>query len=340
MSTSEPIDLDYDRLLAEIDAEARARRESGDYPPGFEAELDALFARFAPAAAAEDVETVLEQAAHSAAIDAEIPVESRLPGGTVVKRGIARSIGWYHAFLVSHFIEFSSAITHAVRILSQRTQGLETAVAASLRSRHEADRVAGTERSDSNDPMYDAAAAVLSDCSGRVLVAECGDGALLETLTRAGLDAYGVDARRTLVDSVRARGLDAHPDDVREHLGVVEPDTLGAIVCAGFVERRPPGELMDLLDLVLSRLDGNGRLVIVSRGARAVAVDEPILADLAPGHPLHPDTWKHLLAERGWGAEVAYLEPMLSGAARDVLGDAAELFGAACYVIVASSLRS
>ena len=45
-TTDQPLDLD--RLRREIDAEVRARRASGAYPPGFERELDAVFARYAP----------------------------------------------------------------------------------------------------------------------------------------------------------------------------------------------------------------------------------------------------------------------------------------------------
>ena len=40
--------LDFERLRQEIDADVRAKRASGAYPPGFERELDAVFARYAP----------------------------------------------------------------------------------------------------------------------------------------------------------------------------------------------------------------------------------------------------------------------------------------------------
>ena len=58
--------LDFDRLRREIDAEVRARRASGAYPPGFERELDAVFARYAPPAASDDIESVTDQAEEAA----------------------------------------------------------------------------------------------------------------------------------------------------------------------------------------------------------------------------------------------------------------------------------
>ena len=54
--------IDLDEVRREIDEEVRARRAAGEYPPGFERELDALFAQFAPAEASDDFDTSLERA--------------------------------------------------------------------------------------------------------------------------------------------------------------------------------------------------------------------------------------------------------------------------------------
>jgi hypothetical protein len=81
--------LDLDRLRREIDAEVRARRASGAYPPGFERELDAVFARYAPPAASDDIELVTDQAEEAAGIELAIPTASEKRGGALVKQALA-----------------------------------------------------------------------------------------------------------------------------------------------------------------------------------------------------------------------------------------------------------
>ena len=90
LTMSEPLDLD--RLRHEIDAEVRARRASGDYPPGFERELDAIFARYAPPAASDDIEVLIDEAEEAAGIELAIPTESDKRGGAIVP-GIAGPTG-------------------------------------------------------------------------------------------------------------------------------------------------------------------------------------------------------------------------------------------------------
>jgi hypothetical protein len=102
-----------------------------------------------------------------------------------------------------------------------------------------------------------------------VLVAECGDGTLVRTLLDAGLDAYGCDHRLALSEAAALAGLDVRPDDVVDHLRSVDHEALGGLVLAGAVDRLPIGTQLSL-------------------------------ADLAPGKPLHAETWAHLLQERGF----------------------------------------
>lgn len=343
--------FDYEELIRQIDEDVGAKRESDALPSGFERELDALFSRYAPATASEDFDAVLDEAARRAAIEGAIPVESNRRGGALVKQGIARTLGWYHAFLAEQLIGFSSSITHAVRLLGRRTEELEAAFGASLGARKESEGVVVSAPPGTAELVVQA----VDDVVGRVLVAECGDAEILAALAEGGADCYGVDPRRTLVDSALGRGLDVHPDRVREHLSRVEPESMGAVVLTGFVERCSAGEQMEILELALTRLDDGGRLVVASRGPVSALAADPVAADLAPGRALHPRTWVHLLAARGWESRVEVTEPLLAvgeyeadthagrsirggdenGGVDEALATLSELLGPAAYVVTA-----
>ncbi len=336
--------LDFDRLRREIDAEVRARRASGAYPPGFERELDAVFARYAPPAASDDIEAVTDQAEEAAGIDLVIPIASEKRGGELVKRVLAKIFGWYHGFLVQQLVNFAGSIVGAVRVLGHHVQALETATGHAARAHDEAERLAVPPSDvDWTAGVIDA----LGGLAGRAVVAECATGDLLAAVVEAGVDAYGVEPRLAAADEALARGLEVRSDDLVTHLRSVKTDELAAAVLVGIVDRLTPGELFDLVDLVVDRLRPGATLVIASSGPTAAARGPQVIAaDLAPGRAVHPETWSYLLGERGFETLSVREQPT---AFVPVPGDSAEvkvmndnlarLFGAGAYLLVARSAR-
>jgi SAM-dependent methyltransferase len=135
----------------------------------------------------------------------------------------------------------------------------------------------------------------------RVLVADCGDASLVEALSGAGVDAYGVDPSDLALEPALDRGVDVRAEPALDHLDVVADEALGGIVLTGAVQWLRPNERERLLDLVSSRLALDGILVLHSASPGAWAASAPpVVRDLAPGHPLHPETWAHLLGTRGF----------------------------------------
>jgi SAM-dependent methyltransferase len=343
VSNTEPLDLV--RLRREIDAEVRARRASGAYPPGFERELDAVFARYAPAAATDDIEAVTDQAEEAAGLELAIPTASERPGGVIVKRLLAKLFGWYHAFLVQQIVNFAGSIVAAVRVLGRHVEALETATGNTARAHDETSRLpVAAPGAEWNDGVVDALRAV----EGRVLVAECGTGDLLAALGAAGIDAYGVEPRIAPADAAAARGLEVRADDLVNHLRAVGADELAAMALVGVVDRAAPGELLELVDLVTGCLRPGAVLAVVSRGPTApVRGPEAVTADLAPGRPVHPETWSYLLDSHGFETiavreRTAPFEPVPGdGAAAKVMNENfARLFGSGTYLLVARSTRT
>ena len=80
------------------------------------------------------------------------------------------------------------------------------------------------------------------------------------------------------------------------------------LLLTGVVDRLRPGAARALAHLAASRLAPGGVVVLVSARPEAAVAIDPVVADLAPGRPLHPVTWCHLLARYGL-SELAVFEP-------------------------------
>jgi SAM-dependent methyltransferase len=130
---------------------------------------------------------------------------------------------------------------------------------------------------------------------------ECGSGELLAALADAGLHVYGVEPRSALADEALGRGMEVRIDDGLAHLEAVADGALAGVVLRGLVERASLGSLALVLDAVAARLEPAGRLVVCSLTKDAWGHgDTAAESDLVAGQPLHPETWKVLLAEDGF----------------------------------------
>lgn len=290
--------IDLGRLQAEINTEVRRRRAAGDFPPGLERELDAAFARYAPAGAGDDFDEVMVQAETQSFIHADVPTASNVAPLAYVKRVLRKLMAWYLRFLAQQVTAFAGAITRAVKLLGQRVDALETVtVLAGERTLSEVrERRAGPDVSHWSDLVV----AELADAAGRVLHTECGAGDLLGVLVATGVDAYGVEPVEALAMDASRAGLDVRADDALVHLRALPDKTLSGLVLSGCVDALPLGEVLELADRAAMVVVPGGTVVVLSTGpdAWARALD-PVVADLAPGRPLHAQTWAHLLGERG-----------------------------------------
>ena len=292
--------IDLNQVLREIDDEVEARRASGDFPPGMERDLDLIFARFAPAmTSGDDLDALLEQADRGAFVDVDVPTASRLPAVSIVKRVLRKLMAWYLRYIAQQVSVFAGSAVGALRLLGRRVTALEAVTPGADPTVRDASRRAAVPPALA--PFAGTIVERLRDRSGRVLVAECGDGALVRALVDAGIDAYGCDHRLALAEAAALTGLEVRTDDVVEHLGAVDHEALAGLVLAGAVDRLPVGAQLALADLASGVLATGGRVVIVGTDPKAWGRTTSVIdADLAPGKPLHAETWAHLVAERGF----------------------------------------
>ena len=288
-------------VMAEIDTEVRRRRASGDLPAGLERELDELFLEFSPVglqgkARLRENLALVDAAAY---VDISVPVESQKKVGVYVKRLIRKSMGWYIGFIVHQIVKSAWAVSRMLHLVVDHIEDLETSI----------DDIRIPELPATAVPQEDAGTAwwapdtvaALAGTTGRVLHAECGNGSLVQQLVDAGVDAYGVDPAEPVIESAVERGLDVRAESALGHLEVVADGALSGLVLSGSVQWLHPNERDRLVRLAASRLDVDGILVLHSATPETWAAGTShVLADLAPGRPLHAETWSHLLVGQGF----------------------------------------
>jgi SAM-dependent methyltransferase len=294
------------QVMAEIAEEVRLRRASGDLPPKLEQELDELFLAHSPVAGrGGDLTDALRKVDAATFIDPVVPVDSNRAAGAFVKKGMRSLLLWYVGWVTHQMSQFASAVSRTLHIVDGRLKDLERQVEVQRVPAAGAVEFPGTQSVQAW--WVPPAVGALTAGSGRVLHAACGDGWLVRHIIEAGGDAYGVDPRGTLVERGVVSGADLRHEAVADHLRAVAAAGLAGIVLSATVEGLAAGEREHLLGLIATRLAPGGALVVHSVArARWEAADAPVEADLAPGRPLRPETWCHLLEQRGYRATLQH----------------------------------
>jgi hypothetical protein len=304
--------IDAEQLMAEIEAEVRARRAAGDLPADFERELDLAFARFAPVGAAgDDLESVAVRAEQAAFIDLATPPMTGPPGVPFVKRVLRKLMFFYLHHVAEQITTLALVLTRGLRLLGRRVDDLERVVPGAGPGSENALPAGSAPDLGAWSELLPKA---LAGARGRVLHADCGDGSLVAALRGAGLDAYGAGAAPGAAATGEAAGLELRPVAAVEHLRLVGKGTLGGLVLSGCVDRSVAAVQRELVMLAAARLAGGAPLAIV--GTPPAAWERsvgPVAADLAPGRPLHAETWAALLEAAGFTGIETHLGPVVGG---------------------------
>jgi hypothetical protein len=293
-----------DEVRRDIDDEVRRRRASGDLPPNLERELDQLFLAHSPlggrGAALRDMLRLVDA---SVFIDPVVPVESRRPGGTTVKRGLRSMSLWYLRYVTHQVSEFATAVSRALHVLDAQVTDLRRKVDALA-----VPPAVGVEVAWAHNPgawWVDVVTETLSASRGRVMHAACGNGWMVGTLAARGVDAYGVDPR-AFVQSPGLDPLDLRVEDVTAHIGAVASGSLHAIVLSGVVEGSGYVERRRLLEGAVRCIAPDGVLFVHSLTPAAWDDDDaPVEADMSGARPYRPRTWLRVMEDLSLDASVA-----------------------------------
>jgi hypothetical protein len=157
------------------------------------------------------------------------------------------------------------------------------------------------------------------EAEGSVIHGESGNGSLLRALRALGYQASGIEPRAERVwagagDPTVALG------EVTDRLGEVADGELAGVILSGCIDRLDlPGKLL-LTELALSKTAPGATVAVLPTDQQAFADACPVTAlDLAPGRPLHPETWSAVFARVGL-AEVRWYRPEGGGLTHAVVG--------------------
>ena len=136
---------------------------------------------------------------------------------------------------------------------------------------------------------------------GPVLDVGCGRGELLAALQAAGIEATGVDNDAEMVTEALERGVAVHLGDALDHLRAQPEASLGAIVAIQVLEHLPFGVLLDLIELVRTRLRPGGLFIAETPNpASLVVLGNSYILDPTHVRPLHPSLTAFLCETAGF----------------------------------------
>ncbi len=137
---------------------------------------------------------------------------------------------------------------------------------------------------------------------GPIVDVASGRGEMLALMRELGVQAYGVESGRQLVERSRERGLEVVHGDALEHLASVAPMSLGAVTAIHLVERMDMASQIALIDLALLALAPGGVLILETANPENLTVGaSSFYADPRHRRPLLPEVLAFMVSARGFG---------------------------------------
>lgn len=160
---------------------------------------------------------------------------------------------------------------------------------------------------------------------GNVLDLGCGKGEFLEILREAGVEAYGVDLNRQMVQASEEKGLVVYQGDALAHLAGLPDGSLGGIFAAHLVEHLPVPALGELAQLALAKLQPDAYIILETPNPLCLwALANYFYMDMSHVKPVHPQALSFVLEMQGLrDVEVRYLHPVPEHVRMVLLPDAA-----------------
>ena len=142
------------------------------------------------------------------------------------------------------------------------------------------------------------------------VVGELGADGLVAPVAGAGIAVDAVDPRGAVVwtrsTSLARRSHPGSADvtvtmaEVVDHLRSLPTDSRGCAILSGCVDRAGLQGKVELVDEALRVVAAGGTVVLLATDQVAWdAALDPVVRDLLPGRPLHPEAWKLVLTHRG-----------------------------------------
>lgn len=140
----------------------------------------------------------------------------------------------------------------------------------------------------------------------------CGRGEFLELLGERGVKSYGIDIESDAVQYCADLDLDVRQEEALEHLASLPDETLDGAFLAQVAEHLAPGELIDLVGLLYSKMKSGGHVIVETPNPQCLLIFASFFyADLSHVQPIHPETMRFLLVSAGFhDIDVQFINPV------------------------------
>ncbi len=129
---------------------------------------------------------------------------------------------------------------------------------------------------------------LFKECGGPVMDAGCGRGEFLTLLSRAGVDAFGVEKFSEFADECKAAGCKVVCAEIIEHMKTLEPRSLGGVFAAHVIEHNSPAWLVEFIRQCSRCIRPGGVLVMETANPLTIAGWHGYLIDFTHIRPIHP----------------------------------------------------
>lgn len=312
--------IDLNKVRLEIEQEANRIRTQDASIAALERELNLSFARFAPVdASVDDLEAVIARVEEASNIDLLSPMQGS-KFSQLAKRLIRKAIRWYIRWITEQIAGFGHATAKALSLLrikvedleKKSNQGLEEDLHFFMLNQTNSLDPSELKKASAVDVNYWAPILLksLEKVTGRVCIAEAGFGELLEQFKESSFSAYGVEPSKEAYLQAQNKGLEVRNDDVIDHLRVLDESVLSALILTNCVDTYSVMRKAELLDLANKVLSKGATLAILSTHPNSWGQGmSQVQKDLAPGHPLHAETWEQLLKRRNFTSIEVQISP-------------------------------
>jgi 2-polyprenyl-3-methyl-5-hydroxy-6-metoxy-1,4-benzoquinol methylase len=337
---------DLESLLKTLRDRVELRRRNGDYPPGLEAELDRHFERImgdrppTPSFLLAELDQSLDDLSHFEYRRDSISTESRLPGGSALHRGVAKSVARQIQGVLEQAQDQSHRVVRTIALMAKTTNMLAEAYdtrviqqlddlqiqlaedqdkmqALLLQMSEVVARVPGSGidawyaadafnahfRGPADDiaSRYRDLAERFVGIEGPVLDIGFGRGEFLELLGELGVVARGIESVPVLVESARLRGLQVDDGRAVEYLSELDDDSLGGLVMIQVIEHLSPQHVIDVVRLAAEKVRPGGRVVVETVNPTSLyTFAHAFYVDPDHVRPVHPTYLGFLFAEAGF----------------------------------------
>ncbi|MCB0317218.1 MAG: class I SAM-dependent methyltransferase [Bdellovibrionales bacterium] len=153
---------------------------------------------------------------------------------------------------------------------------------------------------------------VFKNSTGTVLDIGAGRGELVNILNQDGINSYGIDLDKGMIEVANEKKIDVRFGDGLAHLRSLADNSLGGVIALQVVEHLTRKQLENLFELCRQKVTKDGKIVFETINPKSIlALSSNYFRDPTHIWPLHPDTLKHSMTLAGLNViEVKYLSPV------------------------------